>query len=98
MQDLSRSNSNLQQFAYIASHDLQEPLRKIQSFGDLLKSQYAEQLGEGVDHLQRMQTAAGRMSVLMRDLLTFSRISTRQNTTAPVSLAKIAANALNDLD
>jgi len=76
VQDLQRSNENLQQFAYIASHDLQEPLRKIQSFGNILQMQYAAQLGQGVDFLSRMQVAANRMSVLIRDLLAFSRIST----------------------
>ena len=96
--DLRRSNENLQQFAYIASHDLQEPLRKIQSFGDLLKMQYAEGLGEGIGFLERMQAAANRMSTLIRDLLTFSRISTQQDTTAPVSLAKVVETVLSDLE
>ena len=96
--DLRRSNENLQQFAYIASHDLQEPLRKIQSFGDLLKTQYADGLGEGVGFLERMQTAAGRMSTLIKDLLTFSRISTQQDTTAPVSLTNVLNTVLNDLE
>lgn len=98
VQDLTRSNQNLQQFAYIASHDLQEPLRKIQSFGDLLTTQYADQLGEGVEHLQRMQSAASRMSALIRDLLTFSRISIQQDATAPVLLTAVVQTALNDLD
>ncbi|QJW90072.1 PAS domain-containing protein [Spirosoma taeanense] len=98
VQDLQRSNENLQQFAYIASHDLQEPLRKIQSFGDILRSQYAVQLGEGVDHLQRMQSAASRMSILIRDLLSFSRISTRQEASAPVSLTDVVHTVLTDLD
>lgn len=97
-QALNRSNSNLQQFAYIASHDLQEPLRKIQSFGDLLKSQYAPQLGDGANHLERMQVAAGRMSTLIKDLLSFSRISTQQNTTAPVSLTGVVNMVLMDLE
>ena len=96
--DLERSNQNLQQFAYIASHDLQEPLRKIQQFGDLLTTQYVDQLGEGVNYLQRMQTAASRMSALIRDLLTFSRISTQQDATAPVSLTDVVQTALNNLD
>ncbi|MVM34556.1 response regulator [Spirosoma sp. HMF4905] len=95
--DLQRSNENLQQFAYIASHDLQEPLRKIQSFGDLLKNRYAEPLGEGIEHLERMQTAASRMSTLIRDLLAYSRISTRQETAAPVSLSKLVQTVLSDL-
>lgn len=95
---LFRSNENLQQFAYVASHDLQEPLRKIQSFGDLLKNRYATELGEGVDHLERMQAAASRMSTLIRDLLAFSRISTQQDTVAPVSLKLVVDNVLTDLD
>ena len=96
--DLERSNKNLHQFAYVASHDLQEPLRKIQSFGDLLKNQYATELGEGIDHLQRMQTAAGRMSTLIRDLLGYSRIATAQETTGHVSLDKVVERTLADLD
>ncbi|KAB7730491.1 response regulator [Rudanella paleaurantiibacter] len=96
--DLQRSNENLQQFAYVASHDLQEPLRKIQSFGDLLQKQYADQLGEGGEHLTRMQAAANRMSTLIRDLLSFSRISTRQEAVAPVSLAHILQDVLADLE
>lgn len=95
---LTRSNENLQQFTYVASHDLQEPLRKIQSFGDLLQRQYADQLGDGVEHLQRMQAAATRMSTLIRDLLTFSRISTRQEATDPVSLTQVVDTVLMDLE
>ena len=96
--DLQRSNENLQRFAYVASHDLQEPLRKIQSFGDLLKSQYANQLGEGIDHLERMQTAAGRMSALIKDLLTFSRITPQRESFASVSLSKVMQGVLTDLE
>ncbi len=95
---LLRSNDNLQQFAYIASHDLQEPLRKIQAFSDLLKSQYAGQLGEGVGHLERMQVAAGRMSTLIKDLLTYSRISTQPDTTTTVPLTGVVDAAVADLD
>ena len=96
--DLRRSNENLQRFAYIASHDLQEPLRKIQSFADLLKGQYAAQLGEGIDFLERMNTAASRMSTLIKDLLAFSRISTQQENKEPVALSQIIHDALNDLE
>ncbi len=96
--DLRRSNDNLEKFAYIASHDLQEPLRKIQSFGDILKGQYASQLGEGIDHLSRMQTAASRMSLLIKDLLAFSRISTRQEMADPVSLSRVVTSVLGDLE
>ncbi|MBC3787909.1 PAS domain-containing sensor histidine kinase [Spirosoma utsteinense] len=96
--DLQRSNENLQQFAYIASHDLQEPLRKIQSFGDLLKNQYATGLGEGITYLDRMQSAASRMSTLIRDLLAYSRISTQQEATARVPLTQVVRQAVLDLD
>ncbi|GAB3887744.1 sensor histidine kinase [Spirosoma agri] len=95
--DLVRSNQSLQQFAYIASHDLQEPLRKIQSFGDILKSSYANQLGDGVGHLERMQSAASRMSGLIKDLLNFSRISTQHDKLVPVSLEQVVERVLDDL-
>lgn len=97
-QDLRRSNENLEKFAYIASHDLQEPLRKIQSFGDILKTQYTEQLGDGVDYLERMQLAASRMSLLIKDLLTFSRISTRQERVTPIDLNEVITGVLDDLE
>jgi len=77
---------------------LQEPLRKIQSFGDILKSQYAAQLGEGVNYVERMQGAATRMSLLIRDLLTYSRISTRPEVTNAVSLSEVLQTTLTDLD
>lgn len=95
---LIRSNENLQRFAYIASHDLQEPLRKIQQFGNLLQNQYAQGLGEGIDYLQRMQLAAGRMSTLIRDLLAFSRISTSQDSIRVVALDEVVSLVLSDLE
>ena len=94
---LSRSNQNLEQFAYIASHDLQEPLRKIQQFGDLLKTRYANPEGEELIYLERMQSAASRMSLLIKDLLAFSRISTRQAATDSVSLDQVVTEALDNL-
>ncbi|MBO0930458.1 PAS domain S-box protein [Fibrella aquatilis] len=98
VRDLERSNQNLQQFAYVASHDLQEPLRKIQSFGTLISTQYGDKLGDGGDLLDRMKASANRMSILIQDLLTFSRISTRQEATTRVSLTTVVSNALLDLD
>ena len=97
-QQLERSNENLQRFAYIASHDLQEPLRKVQQFGDLLKSGYGGQLGEGLAYLERMQSAASRMSTLIRDLLEFSRISTQRETGTPVSLEEVIERVLATLE
>ena len=96
--DLQRSNQNLEQFAYIASHDLQEPLRKIQGFGDLLKNQYGDQLGEGVDYINRMQSAASRMSILIGDLLTFSRMAIQPDTNGPVALSAVVDKVLTDLE
>jgi PAS domain S-box-containing protein len=94
----TRSNENLQQFAYIASHDLQEPLRKVQSFGDLLKNNYGDQLGNGVEYLERMQASAHRMSLFIKDLLAFSRISTYRDRTELVSLTGIVNVVLTDLE
>ncbi|QJD81555.1 PAS domain-containing sensor histidine kinase [Spirosoma rhododendri] len=96
---LIRSNENLQTFAYIASHDLQEPLRKIQQFGDLLRTRLADSIGsEDLAYLERMQVAASRMSTLIRDLLAFSRISTQRNTEALVSLTDVVGTVVSVLD
>ncbi|MEZ0607462.1 ATP-binding protein [Fibrella sp. WM1] len=72
--ELRQMNENLQQFAYSSSHDLQEPLRKIQTFADLLRANYAAQLGDGADLINRLHSSAERISVLIRDLLMFSRL------------------------
>ncbi|WP_394342019.1 sensor histidine kinase [Spirosoma pollinicola] len=96
--DLIRSNQNLEQFAYIASHDLQEPLRKIQQFGDLLKTRLTGSVsGEDLTYLERMQIAASRMSVLIKDLLAFSRISTTQAVAQPVKLDEVVNGVLESL-
>ncbi|MEZ0541872.1 PAS domain-containing sensor histidine kinase [Fibrella arboris] len=96
---LSRSNEYLQQFAYVASHDLQEPLRKIYSFGDLLRKQYTDALDDtGRDLLQRMQNAAIRMQTLVKDLLDYSRLTTLQVSLQPVSLQALLQDTLDDLE
>ena len=95
---LARSNDNLQNFASVASHDLQEPLRKIQQFGAILNDRFADQLGEGVDYLNRMQAAANRMSTLIRDLLAFSRLSTQRDSALEVPLNPVINSVLMDLD
>lgn len=96
---LERSNRELQDFAYVASHDLQEPLRKVQAFGDRLRDKYAPQLGaEAADFISRMQNAAGRMQVLINDLLSFSRVTTKANPFEQVNLEKIAREVLSDLE
>ncbi|WP_249099783.1 sensor histidine kinase [Argonema galeatum] len=96
---LEQSNRELQDFAFVASHDLQEPLRKIQAFGDRLKAKFAVQLGDqGRDFLERMQNAAGRMQVLIEDLLSFSRITSKAQPFLPVDLSKILQGVLSDLE
>lgn len=95
---LSRSNQELQDFAYVASHDLQEPLRKIRAFGDILMSEYKVGLGDGAEYLERMQNAAARMSILIEDLLAFSRVTTRPPVHALVDLQHIADEVKGDLE
>ncbi|MEZ0487196.1 sensor histidine kinase [Fibrella aquatica] len=97
-EDLKRTNDNLQQFAYVASHDLQEPLRKIQQFGALLKTEYASNSKQENNYIDRMQLAAVRMSNLIRDLLIYSRISTREQVVMSISLDDILAQTLIDLE
>ncbi|RRB06458.1 sensor histidine kinase [Larkinella rosea] len=96
--ELKRSNDSLQQFAYVASHDLQEPLRKIQQFSGLLKRSYGRAPDSGADYLERMQLAAERMSVLINDLLTFARIDTQKPNKQPVFLSAVVAQCLVDLE
>lgn len=96
---LRRSNRELEQFASVASHDLQEPLRKIQAFGDRLQSKCAAELGEqGRDYLSRMQASATRMRSLIDALLTFSRITTKAQPFEPVDLAETAREVVSDLE
>lgn len=98
-QELDRSNAELQQFASIASHDLQEPLRKILAFGNRLKDKYGEALtDQGRDYLDRMQNAASRMQTLIDDLLILSRITTRARPFMTVNLAQVTQDVLSDLE
>ncbi|MBD2755641.1 sensor histidine kinase [Spirosoma validum] len=96
---LNRSNDNLQQFAYVASHDLQEPLRKIQQFSNLLKASYETELGqEGIDFVNRMESAAVRMSALIRDLLTYSRLTIPTEAFQLQNLDRIVSDVLGVLE
>jgi PAS domain S-box-containing protein len=97
--ELQRSNRALMDFASVASHDLQEPLRKIQTFADRLRARYADGLPpEGMDYLERMQNAAGRMQTLINDLLAFSRLTTRAQPFTLTNLEEIAHGVESDLE
>ena len=96
---LAVSNRDLEEFAYIASHDLQEPLRKVIAFGERLETKYADTLGEqGKDYLSRMKSATRRMQTLINDLLTYSRVSTKAQPFVLVNLAEITREVLADLE
>ena len=96
---LKVSNRELQDFASVASHDLQEPLRKVQAFGDRLKAKSAAALGpEGSDYLDRMLNAATRMKTLINDLLTFARVTSRAQPFQKVDLKLVADQVISDLE
>ena len=97
--ELSRSNRELEDFAFVASHDLQEPLRKIRAFGNRIEDGYSDVIDErGRDFLKRMLNAAERMSMLISDLLSFSRVSTRGKDFTEVNLQETAEAVLSDLE
>lgn len=98
IQRLNVSNDELAQFAYVASHDLQEPLRKITAFSDLLLEQYKSQLqGDGELYLQRISGSAGRMRNLITDLLNYSRVS-RANAIEEIDLNLVYSQVKDDLE
>ena len=98
-EELARSNEELAQFAYVASHDLQEPLRKIVAFGDRLVAHSATELDEqGRDYLQRMQNAARRMGQLIESLLDLSRVTTKGAQFTAVDLNAVLSEVLGDLE
>jgi signal transduction histidine kinase/ligand-binding sensor domain-containing protein len=96
---LEQSNRDLEHFAYVASHDLQEPLRKIQAFSDRVTKGYADRLDDqGRDYLGRMGSAAARMQRLIDDLLSLSRVTTKKNPIEPIELRELAQEVLGDLE
>jgi signal transduction histidine kinase len=96
---LRQSNKELEQFAYIASHDLQEPLRKVQAFSDRLASKYAHQLDDdGKLYISRMQDASNRMRTLIQDLLSYSRIRSKGQEFVSVDLNEIVRGVISDLE
>ncbi len=96
---LEQSNRDLQDFAYIASHDLQEPLRKVRSFGKLLAEKAESRLNEQeVDYLDRILNASERMQRMIEDLLAYSRVTTQAQPHRQVDLAQVVAEVLSDLE
>ncbi len=97
--ELARANAELQDFAYIASHDLQEPLRKIQSFSQRIKDKFSDAIPEqGRDYLDRLHNAASRMSGLISDLLELSRVTTKAKPFSRVDLKALAQDVVGDLE
>ena len=97
-QKLERSNRELVDFAYVASHDLQEPLRKIEAFGDRLMKKYATILpDDGKMFVDRMQSAAERMRRLINDLLSYSRVTTNAKPFQLVNIRSVLTDVVSDL-
>jgi PAS domain S-box-containing protein len=97
--ELRRSNRALEEFAYVASHDLQEPLRKIQAFGDRLHARYRDALGDqGREYLDRILNSSQRMRTLITDLLSFSRVTTQARPFEAVNLFDLVTDLLSDLE
>ena len=98
-EELKRSNQDLQDFAAIASHDLQEPLRKVIMFGDRLNAQFSAKMNQkALGYLERMTNAAARMQTLIDELLLFSRISSKAKPFKATNLEKIVREVLSDLE
>ncbi|MFX1593181.1 MAG: ATP-binding protein [Promethearchaeota archaeon] len=98
MEDLRRSNEDLQQFAYVASHDLQEPLRAIVSFSQLLEDKYHEKIDkDGKEFIHFITDGAKKMNTLIKDLLSYSRITTHAKPSKLINIEKILKDALYNL-
>ncbi|MFM8320149.1 MAG: PAS domain S-box protein [Chloroflexota bacterium] len=95
---LEQSNRDLQEFAFVASHDLQEPLRKIEAFGDALLNETSGLDQRQRSYLERMRAAAGRMRRMVDDLLKLSRVTTQAAPFQPVDLTRVALEVVSDLE
>jgi PAS domain S-box-containing protein len=95
---LERSNRDLQDFAYVASHDLQEPLRKVELFGDAILEEAGNLTEQQSQYLARMRSAAARMRSMVHGLLLLSRLEIQAQPFEPVDLGRIAAEVLSDLE
>lgn len=95
---LENANKDLDRFAFMASHDLQEPLRKIRTFSDRLYLKYKEQLdNDGISNIKRIQNAAERMQELIKDILTFSKLSIQKDAFVKADLGMLVQEVLDDL-
>lgn len=95
---LQRTNQELEEFAYIASHDLQEPLRKVSTFGDMLEKSIDAPTPKTLMYLGRMKSAVQRMQTLIRDVLNYSQLSSRETSFERIDLNAIVANVQTDLE
>ncbi|HEU4903514.1 MAG TPA: ATP-binding protein [Flavisolibacter sp.] len=97
--ELKRTNRNLEEFAYAASHDLKEPVRKIQVFAGRIKESLGERMSEQEKlYFERMELASRRMGTLIDDLLTYSEVSQHSTTVRPVDMNNLIDQVLHDLD
>jgi signal transduction histidine kinase len=99
LRELKRSNEDLEQFAYSASHDLQEPLRKVTAFGSLLEKEAAAELtGDSPQYMASMLNATRRMQTLISDLLSYSRVTRRSDPFTPTDMDDVVQGVLSDLE
>lgn len=99
LSDLERSNKELEEFAYVASHDLQEPLRKVSTFSERLQIKYEGLLGdEGKAYISRMQNATANMRMLIDNLLNFSRLTSKKVEYEKVNLDKLLDETLSEIE
>ncbi len=99
IEQLKEANSELARFAYVASHDLQEPLRKIQTYGDLLRVKYNKIIDEqGQNYIERIQNSSSRLQNLIKDILSYSRLSENMENYAKSNLNSILNEILTDLE
>lgn len=97
-QELKRTNQELEQFAYVSSHDLQEPLRKIQTFSDMVLAKMKDPTFDATSYLQKINASAQRMSILIKDLLNYSRVNKADQYFEPVDLNQVLENVLEDFE
>src|SRR5690606_50856 len=99
IEELNRSNRELEQFAYVASHDLQEPLRKINFYSDFLKRKYKDAIaGDGEKFIDNIINATERMRLLIHDILTYSTIDKDKRVFTKFDLNRMAGEAISDLE